>query len=172
MCGLPAAPSLIVTAPVRVPVAVGVNLTLILQLDPAASDEPHVVVSEKSPLAAMLVMVSDALPEFVSVTVCAVLVVPTVMPPPEATNVAMTDVRASVAEAVAVAVCVPVVVTILSSEIASVPDALLGDDRGSPYPAPVVHAPDPFCRANRAKTYSLGEAVGAVVETVPTEALD
>ena len=44
MCGLPAALSVIVTAPVRIPVALGVNLTLILQLDPAATDEPHVLV--------------------------------------------------------------------------------------------------------------------------------
>ena len=44
MCGLPAALSVIVTAPVWVPVSVGVNLTLILQLDPAATDEPHVLV--------------------------------------------------------------------------------------------------------------------------------
>jgi hypothetical protein len=77
MCGLPAAESSIVTAPVRVPVAVGVNLTLILQLDPATSDEPHVVVSEKSPLTAMPVMISKALPVFVNVTVCALLVEPT-----------------------------------------------------------------------------------------------
>jgi hypothetical protein len=44
MCGLPAALSVILTAPVRVPVAVGVNLTVILQLDPAATDEPHVLI--------------------------------------------------------------------------------------------------------------------------------
>jgi hypothetical protein len=34
--GLPAALSLIVTVPVRAPVTVGVNVTLIVQVDPAA----------------------------------------------------------------------------------------------------------------------------------------
>jgi len=81
MCGLPAASSVIVTAPVRIPVAVGVNLTLILQLDPAVSDEPHVVVSEKSPLTAMLVIFSAAVPVFFNVTLCDALVVPTLREP-------------------------------------------------------------------------------------------
>ena len=76
MCGLPAALSLIVTVPVRVPVTVGVNLTLILHLAFTASDEGHVVASEKSPLMAMLLIFSDAVPPLVSVTVCAALVVP------------------------------------------------------------------------------------------------
>jgi hypothetical protein len=44
-CGLPAALSVIVIAPVRVPGAVGVNVTLIVQFDPAASVAAHVVVS-------------------------------------------------------------------------------------------------------------------------------
>ena len=78
MCGLPAALSLIVTAPVRAPVAVGVNLTLIVQLAFTASDERHVVVSEKSPLMATLLIASAAVPPLVWVTVCAALVVPTV----------------------------------------------------------------------------------------------
>ncbi len=41
-CGLPAALSLILSAAVRVPDAVGLNLTLILQLAPATSELPHV----------------------------------------------------------------------------------------------------------------------------------
>ena len=81
MCGLPAALSVIVTAPVRVPVAVGVNLTLILQLDPTVTDEPHVLVREKSPLAAMLLIFSAAVPVFLNVTLCEGLVVPTVCEP-------------------------------------------------------------------------------------------
>src|SRR5258706_295368 len=77
VCGLSAALSVIVTAPLRVPVAVGVNLTLIWQLDPAASDDLHVVVREKAPLVAMLMIFSAAVPVLVRVTVCAALVVST-----------------------------------------------------------------------------------------------
>ena len=75
VCGLPAALSLMVIAPVRVPAAVGVNFTLIAQCLPTASVAPQVVVLEKSPLATMLVMLSVAVPEFVSVTDFAALVV-------------------------------------------------------------------------------------------------
>src|SRR5436305_136269 len=75
LCGLPAALSVIVTAPVRVPVAVGVNVRLMAQFAPAASDVPQVVVCAKSPMAAMPVMVRAVLPVFESVTVCAALVV-------------------------------------------------------------------------------------------------
>jgi hypothetical protein len=45
VCGLPEAVSAIVIAPVNVPAAAGVNVTLIVQFDPAASVAPHVVVS-------------------------------------------------------------------------------------------------------------------------------
>lgn len=80
VCGLPAALSVIVTAPVRVPVAVGLNATLIVQPAPAATELPQVppLANAKSPLTARLEIVSEALPELVSVTDCAVLVVPTV----------------------------------------------------------------------------------------------
>ncbi len=44
LCGLPAALSVIDTVPVRVPVAVGVNVTLIVQLAAAATDAPQVFV--------------------------------------------------------------------------------------------------------------------------------
>ncbi len=44
LCGEPAAESLMSSAPLRVPVAVGVKLTAALQLTPAAKDEPQVVV--------------------------------------------------------------------------------------------------------------------------------
>ena len=171
-CEPPEALSVRVIAPVRVPVAVGVKVTLMVQPAPAATELPHVFVCAKSPLATTLAMLSVAVPVLFRVTVSAVLVEPTVVPPPPATNVAMTEVMASDAEAVAVAVCVPVAVTILSSEKASVPDTVFGDDRGSAYPVPVVHVPDPFCLAKSAMTYSFAEAVAAVVETVPAEALD
>lgn len=68
-CGLPAALSVIVTAPIWVPVAVGVNLALIWQLDPAASDDLHVVVRENGPLAVMTMDLSVAVPVLVTVTV-------------------------------------------------------------------------------------------------------
>src|SRR5258705_11485587 len=44
ICGLPVASSVIVMVPVRVPVAVGVNVTLIVQLAPAATEVPQVLV--------------------------------------------------------------------------------------------------------------------------------
>ena len=75
VCGLPAMLSVIVTAPVRMPVAVGVNVTLMVQLAPAATDVPQVLVCMKSPLATMLVTLSAAVPVLVSVTVCTALVV-------------------------------------------------------------------------------------------------
>lgn len=75
-CGLPAASSVMVSVPVRVPVAVGVKVTLISQLAPAATEAPQVLVSAKSPLTATLLMVNGALPVFVRVTVCGALVMP------------------------------------------------------------------------------------------------
>jgi len=62
--GLSEALSVIVTDAVRVPVAVGVNVTLIAQLAPATTELPHVLVCAKSPLfvpvTAMLEMFSAA----------------------------------------------------------------------------------------------------------------
>jgi hypothetical protein len=66
-----------VTAPVRVPTASGVKVTLRVQLAPAARLALHVLVSEKSPLTVMLVMLRAALPVFLSVTGCGLLHVPT-----------------------------------------------------------------------------------------------
>ncbi len=62
--------SLMVMAPVRVPVAVGLKTTLMLQLAPAATELPQVPNPEgaKSPLMAMLPMDRAALPVFVKVT--------------------------------------------------------------------------------------------------------
>ncbi len=75
VCGLPLALSVTETAPVREPATVGVKVTEIVQVPAAATDAPQVLVWLKSPLAAMLVMVSAADPLFVSVTACAVLAV-------------------------------------------------------------------------------------------------
>ena len=69
--GLPFALSVIVMVPVRAPVAVGVNVTLIVQVIPAGSDAPHVFVSAKSPELVMEVIFSTRLPLFFSVIVLA-----------------------------------------------------------------------------------------------------
>ena len=79
VCGLPLALSVMLSEAVRLPLAEGVNFTLIVQLAPAATELPHVLVCAKSlalvPVSARLVMFKAALPVLVSVTVWAVLVV-------------------------------------------------------------------------------------------------
>jgi hypothetical protein len=69
-----------VTLADRVPLAVGVNVTLIVQLAPAATLDPQVLVCAKSPgfapVSEMLWIVS-VFPRLVSVIVCGLLVVPT-----------------------------------------------------------------------------------------------
>ncbi len=79
VCGLPAALSMMLSVAFRVPVAVGVKVTLIEQLAPAASDVPQVLLWAKSPgfapVVEMPLMLSAAFPVFVSVAVCAALVV-------------------------------------------------------------------------------------------------
>ena len=67
--------SVTVIVPGRLPVAVGVKETLMEQLAPAAREAPQVLVWAYGALAAMLVIVRAAVPELVSVTVCAALVV-------------------------------------------------------------------------------------------------
>jgi hypothetical protein len=52
VCGLPVPDEVIVTAPVRVPAAVGVNVTVTVQVLFCASVAAHVVVRLKSPVAA------------------------------------------------------------------------------------------------------------------------
>jgi len=64
--------------PVRAPEAVGENLTLIVQFAPAARELPQLSVCEKSPLAVMLVIVSETPPVLDRVRVFEALVVPTV----------------------------------------------------------------------------------------------
>ena len=74
--------SVIVMDAVRVPVAEGVNVMLIAQEAPAATDVPQLLVCAKSlafvPVMAMLVIASAAFPVLLKVTTCAALVVPTV----------------------------------------------------------------------------------------------
>ena len=72
------------SAALRAPTAVGLKVTENVQLAPAAKVAPHVLVCAKSPPLApvivllLMVSVEPALPAFVSITVCAALVVPTI----------------------------------------------------------------------------------------------
>jgi hypothetical protein len=59
--------------PVLVPSALGLKVTAIAQLAPALTMLPQVLVWEKSPMAAMLEIVSEALPVLVRVMVWALL---------------------------------------------------------------------------------------------------
>jgi hypothetical protein len=60
--------SVMVTTPVLVPAAVGLKVTLRVQLALAARLEPQVLVWEKSPLAVMPVMLRVAFPVLLRVT--------------------------------------------------------------------------------------------------------
>src|SRR2546430_10227947 len=77
MCRSLVALSVMVICPVKVPVVVGVKATLTVQPADAASDVPQVLPgwANPVPVVAILVMLNDALPVFVRVTVCAALVV-------------------------------------------------------------------------------------------------
>ena len=59
---------MIVSAPFRMPPALGVNVILIMQLAPRATEIPQVFVWAKSPLAVMLVTARGVLPGLLSVT--------------------------------------------------------------------------------------------------------
>jgi hypothetical protein len=84
-CGLDGSLSAIDRVAVLVPGAVGLNVTLIEQLAPAGMEVPHVLVCEKSPglLPDKETLVTDtaAVPELLTVTLCALLAVPTVWLP-------------------------------------------------------------------------------------------
>ena len=69
--------SAMLSVPVRVPVAVGVNVMLIVQFKPPATELPQLFVCPKSPLTEMFAMFSVAVPVLVSVTDFAWLPVPT-----------------------------------------------------------------------------------------------
>lgn len=81
LCGLPDTLSETFTAEERFPVLVGLNTTLMVQLAFTARDDGQVVVSEKSvvlPLEILMpVTVSEAVPVFVRVITCAELFTPT-----------------------------------------------------------------------------------------------
>ena len=61
--------SVMVTVPVLAPGTVGVKMTAMRQVPPAATLAPQLLVCEKSPLALMLLILINALPVFVSVKV-------------------------------------------------------------------------------------------------------
>jgi hypothetical protein len=77
VCGLVEALSVMVIDPVRVPAAVGVKVTEIVQLALAATLAPQSFDSAKSPLTAMLEMLKVSSWLFVKMTVFPGLVVPT-----------------------------------------------------------------------------------------------
>jgi hypothetical protein len=77
VCGLLFALSVIVRVPVRLPVAVGVNVTLTVQFAPAATEVPHVFVCAKSPETAIDDTLSAVPRLFVTVSVFTTLEVPT-----------------------------------------------------------------------------------------------
>ncbi len=78
VCGLLDAVSVKVTHPERVPLAVGVNVTLTVQVPEAGIGEPvQLFVCEKSPLALMLEKVTGPESLLVKITACGALDVPT-----------------------------------------------------------------------------------------------
>lgn len=76
VCGLLGALLVIVSVPLRVPPVVGVNVTLRIQEEPAATQLPQLFVSAKSPFAEIEEMERIAFPVLESVTDCATLAVP------------------------------------------------------------------------------------------------
>lgn len=80
-CGLPAALSLTVTVPLALPETEGVKVTLMVQLAPAATVAPQLFVCAKFALAAILEIVSAAVPLLESVRDSGWLVVPSVWLP-------------------------------------------------------------------------------------------
>jgi hypothetical protein len=81
LCGLVAS-SVMLSIPVRTPIALGANVTLIVQFAPAGTPPPQLSVSAKSeplvPLIARLDMVTAMLPVLLNVTPCIELLDPTV----------------------------------------------------------------------------------------------
>ena len=67
MCGLPGALLVMVSVPVRAPVAVGLKLTFSVQKPATPRPLPQLFVTEKSPVVAMLLMARAAVPVLVKV---------------------------------------------------------------------------------------------------------
>ena len=79
VCVPPCTLSFTVSVPLRVPEAVGVNATVIVQVEPADNIARQLFVCPKSPLTWMLLMLNVAFPVFRSVTACEALDKPTVV---------------------------------------------------------------------------------------------
>jgi len=113
-CGLPLALSVMLRVAVRAPLATGVNKTAMVQLLPAATEDPQVSTSEKSPgsvpAKAIPETVKVALPVLLKVTTCEELVVSTATLPKD---------RLEGEKLVAAAVPVPLRLT-----LCGLPDAL------------------------------------------------
>ena len=81
VCGLPGALSVNLTVDDRLPVLVGANITLIVQLAFAAREEGQLLVCEKSAVLLLEILMfvtdKDAFPVFVSMIACGVLPMPT-----------------------------------------------------------------------------------------------
>ena len=79
VCGLPRALSMMLTEALKLPLADGLNVALIVQWAPAASDLPQVLPCAKLarlvPLTTMMAILNVAVPVLLRVTVCALLVV-------------------------------------------------------------------------------------------------
>ena len=122
VCGLVEASSVIVMAPVRGPVAVGVNFTLMVHLPMAGTLVPQVLVSVKSPLGTILVIVKTVVWLLLSLRVFAALVVKTAC----AANVKEVGARVTGNTPVPVRlmVCVLPFTPMLSSVTVSVPSSV------------------------------------------------
>lgn len=124
VCGLPPPVSLMETVALRVPLAVGVKVTLIVQLAPAPSEEPQVLVWAKSPglvpVMVMPVMLMEVVPTFFIVTVFAALLWPIAVVGKFSTaGISETTVPVPVSEAV----CVPSL-SVTLTEAVRVPDPM------------------------------------------------
>ena len=82
------------SAPEREPRTVGVKTTITEQLAPAARLVPQVLLSEKSPVAVIELIVKASVPEFVRLTTCPALDVPTVC----AANITLTGLNVAPGE--------------------------------------------------------------------------
>jgi len=126
-CGLPTALSVIVSDALRAPVAVGLNVTLMVHEDPTVRVLPQVWVWAKSPLLvpviAMLDIVSVLPPLFLTVTVWAALVVPVFWLPK--TSDVGDNVAADTAVPARVAVCgLPVALSVTETDALRAPMAV------------------------------------------------
>jgi hypothetical protein len=103
-CGLPGASLLMMRAPAMLPGMSGVNVTLMAQLAPMPSEAGQALVCPKSPEVKIELMLSGALPAFVSVTGIAALVVNTVCDPNTIVGVDSDTAGTGVGDTVAVTV--------------------------------------------------------------------